>query len=758
MLFKFALINLAFFIEMFLCNFVFASQPIQLTDDNGQIVSIEPSTLMINWKGIPINRPALKVANELQDIAHLKRLSQKHVQWTLLPSNIKVDAVIGETLELTFSLLNTDNIERNKPLQLEWFNLASEATQVLYLPFNEGMRVPIDNQAWIEYLTKSRNASNTTQDLKMPFWTARLGEIFVSWHLVTATDNKLFFSSASEKLNMQSSHYFTVLNSHQAFKVSVSLGEHMLDGAKQYRHWRIDKGSATPLSSKQKKNRSIAKLVGASHVYLFGRDGISKEDVKHWKGLIKWLLAQSTFKLDSKNRSELEALVDGRRWISNYYKQTIIDKINRSLDTMYSVPAPTMLNNTIETQYTAAQSKKKWLMNNAGQYLNDSAYWGQAISKDMVGLLQSTGLSRLWLGLDNWLPAFYQPEVIESAKSAGYLVGTYDSYNTALPRGVNDAWLSAQLPEKMRESCAIELADGIKKAGFRGKGFYLNPLCESAYVLRRVSDVVKFGRFDSLFLDVDATGMAREDYHLNTSEQQMLAGFNKRLEDVVEISQVVLGSEDGNSLTASGITFAHGLETSIFGWHDIEMMKDRSSPYYLGRWYPDHKPDFFFKPAKVKEPYRTLLFSPQYRVPLYQAVFHDELISSHHWHFDSLKFSNVKVERDLLAMLYNVPAMVHLSRDDANSNGGARLMQLKHYQKAFLHIHEALWDKQLVDFKWLDVNGDIQQTAFSDGSKIIANFSDKAFPALGKDVAPKSITAVLVNMPPFSWKPMEVGG
>ncbi|MCZ8489567.1 hypothetical protein O9992_28030 [Vibrio lentus] len=116
------------------------------------------------------------------------------------------------------------------------------------------------------------------------------------------------------------------------------------------------------------------------------------------------------------------------------------------------------------------------------------------------------------------------------------------------------------------------------------------------------------GHFNSLFLDVDATAMAREDYRDNTNESDMLSAFNNRMQWLSEQPDLVLGSEDGNSLTTKGIAFAHSLETVGFGWSNKEMKEDLQSPYYLGRWYPDHKPDFF-KSTKVKEPYKSLLFS-----------------------------------------------------------------------------------------------------------------------------------------------------
>lgn len=132
------------------------------------------------------------------------------------------------------------------------------------------------------------------------------------------------------------------------------------------------------------------------------------------------------------------------------------------------------------------------------------------------------------------------------------MIGVYDSYNTAIEKGINDSWLTAQLPGRMRESCAIEKADGTLQLGFRGNGFYLNPACEFGYVKQRVQDILHFGRFNSLFLDVDGTAMAREDYRSRSNETAMLAAFNTRMQDMANTPTLILGSEDGNALTTQG--------------------------------------------------------------------------------------------------------------------------------------------------------------------------------------------------------------
>ncbi|MFA0012346.1 glycoside hydrolase [Vibrio lentus] len=727
------------------------------SNDNN-IVSISTKTLAIDWNDLSVNSAALTVDRQPQKVTHLVTDSKTKASWTLVPSGIHVEAGLKQgDLLVQFTLPTNTEVKRNHPIELAWFDLAEKQTQTLFLPFSEGMRVPTNNKQWANYLVDNHSESNTTQDLKMPFWTVQQNDQFISYQMINPTNNQLLFSDASSdkktKIDMRASHQFTELNQSQPFTVRITIGDSWLDGAKQYRDWRIDHGLSESLVEKQKRNSDVSKLIGASHVYLFGKDALSIQDVSDWWGLKAWYLEDSKLNISSEAKRELSTLSKGKDWFSQYHKQLLLDSISQSLQGLYPVATPTLADNTIKAQHTAAQHKKNWLIKHASSYLNAPDTWGQALSLGMVSNLNKAGLNKLWLGFDNWMPTFYQPNAVELAKQSGYLVGTYDSYNTAIPASLNDNWLTAQLPKPIRETCAIELADGSLKKGFRGNGYYLNPNCHFEYVKQRALDIMRFGHFNSLFLDVDATAMAREDYRDNTSESDMLSAFNNRMQWLSEQPDLVLGSEDGNSLTTKGIAFAHGLETVGFGWTDKDMKENRKSPYYLGRWYPDHKPDFFFKSAKVKEPYKSLLFSPQYRIPLYQAVFHDEVINTHHWHSDSLKFTNVKANRDLTTMLYNTPAMVHLTRDEALSSSSPRLKALKHYQDGFEPIHEQLWDKALVDFIWLDNSGKVQQTVFDDGSKIIANFSDQAFHKNGIDVAATSIKAVLSNGQVVEWQP-----
>ena len=748
-------LNLPFLTTLLVGSTLAAStlaQPIEL-NANKQHVSIVPETLQIDWNGLSINDNALSINQQTSSSYRLIKKSATYASWQVQPSGIQLQASLeGEVLQLTLTPPNNLKIDRKHPLVIGWFELNEQKVDTLLLPLSEGMRIPVKHATWANFLADEYSGSNTTQGLKMPFWSAEQQGRFINYHLLSPTNNQLSFSNHKGRVDMALNHHFTPLNRNQPLRVNISIGDDILSGAKQYRTWRQTQRLADPLSAKIARNPEIKKLIAANHVYLFGIGPISIQDVKNWWGLNEWYTKRSGLILSREAEKELSSLSKDQGWFSAFHKQLLLDELQSSLTKKFPVPHPSLIDNTIATQYQMAQARKSWLIKQAGQYLVKPSKWGQALSSDMLNTFQQAGLTHLWLGFDNWMPSFYQPESVNKAKQLGYLVGVYDSYNTAIAQGVNDGWITALLPDEMRNDCAIEKANGDKKTGFRGKGFYLNPNCHLDYVKQRVLDIAHYGGFNSLFLDVDGTSMAREDYRDNSSQTEVLSAYNKRLNWISQQTPLVLGSEDGNALTSTGMAFAHGLETVGFGWVDPDMTKIKQSKYYLGRWYPNHKPEYFFKSAQVKEPYRSLLFSPQYRLPLYQAVFHDEVINNHHWHSDSLKFSDVKAYRDLTAMLYNTPAMVHLTRDEALSVNSPRIKALQHYQAGYSPLHKALWDKALTDFVWLNPLGTVQKATYSDGSIIVANFTQQRVKYGDKHIDPLAIYAELSDGTRLDWQ------
>ena len=151
--------------------------------------------------------------------------------------------------------------------------------------------------------------------------------------------------------------------------------------------------------------------------------------------------------------------------------------------------------------------------------------------------------------------------------------------------------------------------------------------------------------------------------------------------------------------------------------------RDNKSLYFIGRWWPSNQPETFFKEVSIKPEYKALFFDPAKRVPLFQAAFHDSIVTTHHWTIDSLKFREARVSTELMQQLYNVPPLLNLSLE----TNAKRLPYLKKLDEFFRPLHQRLAYQALVNFRWKNVDGTVQETKFADGTRLIANFTERPY-------------------------------
>ncbi|AZU46914.1 glycoside hydrolase [Aeromonas hydrophila] len=700
-----------------------AAAPLTLQGET-QRYRIDPDTLAISVNQIPVSagQPARQV-DQLQQ-------GEQQASWHWPAQDARVEVKLdGDDLLLT--------LVSDSPRQLAWFSLPKNQTH-LSLAFGEGSRFSVRDSDWLGYVGDELAELNTHYDLKLPLWSQDAGKQTYSWILQTPYDNLLRFSRQGGRLQLSASHEFSSFNQQAPMVVRLSVGDDWLAGARRYRAWLQSEGAWQSLADKVARIPAGRRLIGASHVYLWGDDLLDRQDVKAWPAL-QAKLRQKPEWLQGFNSEEREALA--AKAPEPWQQALIMAGLNRLIADQLPLPAQ---------QGPQAQSKvlalrQQWVRSQFGEQLVAQERWGQGLSLPVIEALQQAGLRKLWLGTPQWTAALQQGYALTAAQRQGYLVGSYDSYDTAIAPGTNDSWLTAQLPPEIGKRCAIVEASGKPKPGFGGEGVYLNPGCTLPFAKSRMSELAKASGINSLFLDVDGTAMASNDY--NPAHQQgsqaMIADRNARMSWVGERLGLVLGSEDGNALTSKPLLFAHGIQSWGFGWTDAAMRKQAKSPYYLGKWWPDEAPQVFFQPARLKPRYLKTVFNPADRLPLYQAVFHDSVLNSHHWLLDNLKFPGIKEERALLGLLYNTPPLVNLSR----STLASRLPELVRLDSQFGPLHEALWDKALVGFRWRDGVGRVQETRFSDGSRLVANFGHSSIMIDGHKLPGRQLLVALKDKP-----------
>ncbi len=453
------------------------------------------------------------------------------------------------------------------------------------------------------------------------------------------------------------------------------------------------------LADKITNQPRIGRLLGAPHVYLWGSARFSHHDVprQKWRAVAGALRAagedsplgklRSTFSDDE--RDAVKQLADVE-WPEAWLLRIVAPAIDRAL---------------------RDPATKTALLREFGELLRRPETWGDGISATMLTALHDAGIDRALLLTSDLHQDEVRPDVIAHAEELGYLFGPYDSYHSVHSpnAGPDSTWETAQFDAAAFENGRVLNADGSGHGGFRGRGFHFAPASARPYVHARVDGMCEEAPFSAWFIDCDATGEAFEDYHPDHPATRIddTRQRRDRLQWLADEHDLVVGSEGGSILFADVIAFGHGVDTPYIG-HLDPALRDRESEHFLGRHWPPDTPEQSFDPVPIPASLRVPYFDPSRRIPLYRAAIGDELVTSHHWSFDSLKLSNVRGDRELLELLTMTPPMYHLSR-------AAWPLRLAAIRKRFAFwspLHRVLATAPLVDFRHLTADRLVQRATY----------------------------------------------
>ncbi|MFF7755653.1 glycoside hydrolase [Streptomyces sp. NPDC007971] len=354
--------------------------------------------------------------------------------------------------------------------------------------------------------------------------------------------------------------------------------------------------------------------------------------------------------------------------------------------------------------------------------------WGQARTSEGVRRLRQLGVDRMWIGYD----ADDSPmdrAAVSLAERSGYLVGPYDSWANAQDPASADTSVS-KWPAPVWQDACVHGADGKIVTGFGGRGCYVSSEAlrraepSRHYLADRTREMTANGA-TSYFLDVDAAGELftdRSPAHPMTQAQDR----RNRLARMGWLSgdrKLVLGSESAGSWANGVLSFSHGSGTPV----DDRLWKLERDRTAWGGYAPAGAPAIFFKPVRLPADVAKAMYDPRYRVPLYQTVLHDSVISTERWELSWSKLPDQSRTRALLAMLYNVPLNLVLDKSELDRHGA----QIAELQKYFGPLHKAAATRPMTGFRWLTPDHLVQRTTFGDGAlTVTANFSTTSYKGL----------------------------
>ncbi len=635
------------------------------------------------------------------------------------------------------------------------------------LPLFEGAYAPCADTNWQAFLADG-GALNTTADLTMPFIglecqsSAPLRLWTLTCILTNPFNNQLRFARAPDNtLEARLTHQFTRNHPVKEYAVVFELGTNSpVEPARRYRQWLIERGEFVSFTEKVRKTPEAGKLPGAAHIYLWGSEPLDMSDVADWKELARALKAGDAASappparriwglLKPEARAVVTQILEAQ-WPDRYQKSQLTEALNRLLRQPEFCEAAAWQAVALEPDIASLLASGPGKLSPAdlcrlNSHLLAAAFpgllaepdaWGNGTSPKMIRQLAAAGLDRLWLGSDGWKGFLDRPQTVAAAKKAGFLIGPYDSYHSIHRPGEPDTWETAQFDAALYETGAIVNADGARRPGFKQKGFLLSPAAARPYVEKRVSALMAAFHPNSWFIDCDGFGDYFDDYserHPATQQSDLQARVS-RMAWIRDTFGAVVGTEGCSAGVAATVHFAHGVMTPVIGWGDPDLTS-KQSRYYLGSYYPPDEPQVFFKPVPMKEEYRRIYYDPRFRLPLFETVFHDSVIATHHWSFASLKARDEARTVELLELLYQVPPLYHLNLPEFQK----RRAQIKRHYEFFSPLHRETALLPLTDFQWLTPDRAAQRAVFGGRIEVVANFGRGSFQYGGARLGPHTL-------------------
>lgn len=359
--------------------------------------------------------------------------------------------------------------------------------------------------------------------------------------------------------------------------------------------------------------------------------------------------------------------------------------------------------------------------------------WGDGRTDTALKKLSELGVTKAWIGYeekpnfmstDKWSQTEYvNADFIKFGNQLGYLIGAYDSYHTAQPSETADAY-NTDFGKGAYPRICIRNKNNDIVAGFGGRGCTVSMTAldnDNNIILKKRISKFKLDGVNSYFLDCHGMLEAYDDYSID-HPQTILEDILIRLKHLNWLSRqkLVLGTEAATTYTIPFVSFSHGNFSTLFQLHYNLSLKNKE---IYGGWGPAKRPAIFFKSLKADKDY-VLRYAPQYRIPLFQAVFHDSIVTTDRWEIPLVKFTNLYKQRFLLEFLYGVPSIWSLDLK-AIKQYKAILNQLAN---EFTDFHTKIMTKELKEFEYLTLDHTVQKTVFGNNEvSVIANFREDVY-------------------------------
>ncbi|MDR3712260.1 MAG: glycoside hydrolase [Puia sp.] len=746
----------------------FAQDPhtIRLRNDS-LLVEIHPGSFALSF----IDREGIRYpvsAGRQKEQAGNIQSDALHAQWDLAGTgnSVRID-LKNDYLEVTIraseaSVFTWPEILPATPAGASSRTGVSSGPDAFTIPLHEGKYIPARDPQWVDYLSHHGPYSGL-QDFSMQFFAADFGRRSVLYIIENSFNNELEFNNRGGALGLRFRHEFpaTVKYKQYGFRIYLTRNN-TVTIAKTYRNYILEKGRFTTLEEKAAKNPNIRKLYGAPFIYIWNSAFLGSDDVTDWSAFREYLVKESGAVTDNPTKYILGLFKTGQwgqeflkqwndfakgPWIIHYHRDLFAKALDEAMHSLefangevwkglsLDEESRQLINDAGHLTVSASYRLNELLLYRAySRFLRPISDWGGA-PLSLLDELKSAGIKNAWLGMsDDWVQGEVHLDFVRKARDMGYLIGPYDSYHSMHVPG-KEKWLTAKFDDTtLYQRAYVMKKNGQPSTGFLGLGRHLNPMLVFPAVEDRLRKIMKAtdGQFNSWFIDCDATGEFFDDYTPGrmTNQQQDLEARLQRMAWIRDTYNLVIGSEDGNDFASQTLAFGHGMVTPVVEWNDPDLRTNKQSPYFLGGYFSNSGgiPPRYVKQVPVKKKYQYIYFDNRFNVPLFQLVYNNSEITTHHWEWGSLKAPGEIINTELKEILYNVPPLYHLDK----KYWALFKDEISKQIRVFSTTHPIAIRQEMTDFSWISQDRMVQMTRFGNVLEIVANFGPQPFTYSGK--------------------------
>jgi len=367
--------------------------------------------------------------------------------------------------------------------------------------------------------------------------------------------------------------------------------------------------------------------------------------------------------------------------------------------------------------------------------------WDKAREVEFAKELKTSGIEKaLFLWDANHTP---YPEIgyDTKLKELDYATGGYELFTDLKTRDTASYEVDQHGPMRFAHTVypgkfnqlAARKSDG--KTYFNQFGHTTCPEAVRPEIYRKVEAKLKEFQHETFFLDVYTANGLFECYSKDhpLTREQFVEAVVKNHQIIEDKYNLYLGGEWGAEFANAHVAYVHGIMTLQRTWWGSGIEK-KGTIYYTGDWRSNPRPTQMVGTRVANDTYLKYSINEYTRVPLYDLVYHDAVVTSWRWEDGNHHTPEIWWKKDLFNMLYGSAPLWNLDRE--------RWQEYKYtfidsYKKVAPWLQQIATD-ELVSHRFVTEDHQVQESVFSSGKKIVVNFGGEDYTYSGKIVKAKS--------------------